>query len=83
MLENYITQVRRPKCVSSEHEAIVSRAAQASAAACVYKKVWKSLFKLEKNTFCNPVSCYIFNIIILIKPISEYSGVWDYLVEDR
>ena len=39
MLENYITQVRRPKGVSSEHEAFVSRAAQASAAACVYKVV--------------------------------------------
>ena len=34
MLENYITQVRRPKGVLSEREAFVSRAAQASAAAC-------------------------------------------------
>ena len=38
MLENYITQVRRPKGVSSEREAFVSRAAQASAAACILKK---------------------------------------------
>ena len=34
MLEIYITQVRRPKGVSSEREAVISRAAQASAAAC-------------------------------------------------
>ena len=34
MLENYITQVKRPKGVSSEREAFVSRAAHASAAAC-------------------------------------------------
>ena len=37
MLENYITQVRHPKGVSSEREAFVSRAAQASAAACSNK----------------------------------------------
>ena len=36
MLESYIAQVRRPKGVSSEREAFVSRAAQASAAACIY-----------------------------------------------
>ena len=36
MLEIYITQVRRPKGVSSEREAFISRAAQASAAACSY-----------------------------------------------
>ena len=35
MLENYITQVRHSKGVSSEREAFVSRAAQASAAACI------------------------------------------------
>ena len=34
MLENYITEVRRPKGVLSERKAFVSRAAQASAAAC-------------------------------------------------
>ena len=34
MLENYITQVRRPKGVLSERKAFVSRAAKASAAAC-------------------------------------------------
>ena len=37
MLEIYITQVRRPKGVSSEREAFVSHAAQASAAACTNK----------------------------------------------
>ena len=35
MLENYITQVRRPKGVSREREAFVSRGAEASAAACL------------------------------------------------
>ena len=34
MLENYITQIRRPKGASGEREAFVSRAAKASAAAC-------------------------------------------------
>ena len=38
MLEIYITQVRRPKGVSSKREAFISRAAQASAAACIYKR---------------------------------------------
>ena len=33
MLENFIIQVRRPKGVSGEHEAFVSRVARASAAA--------------------------------------------------
>ena len=37
MLENYITQVRRPKGVSSEREAFVSRPAQASSADCFNK----------------------------------------------
>ena len=37
MLKNYITQVRRPKGVLSEREGFVSRAAQASAAACIYR----------------------------------------------
>ena len=37
MLENFIMQVRRPKGVTSEREAFVSRAAQASAAACKNK----------------------------------------------
>ena len=36
MLENFIMQVRRPRGVLSEPEAFVSRAAQASAAACYY-----------------------------------------------
>ena len=35
MLESYITPVRRPKGVSIEREAFVSRAAQDSAAACL------------------------------------------------
>ena len=34
MLENYITQVRRPKGFSGERVAFVSRVAQASVAAC-------------------------------------------------
>ena len=38
MLENFITQVRRPKGVSSERVAFISRAAQASAAACSNNK---------------------------------------------
>ena len=37
MLENYITQVRRLKGISSEREAFVSRAAQASEATCINK----------------------------------------------
>ena len=37
MLENYIMQVRRPKGVSSEREAFVSRGARASAAARLNK----------------------------------------------
>ena len=41
MLENYIMEVRHPKGVLSEREAIVSRAAQASAAAC-------KIIKMEK-----------------------------------
>ena len=36
MLENFILQVRRPKGSLGEREAFVSRASQASAAACTY-----------------------------------------------
>ena len=39
MLESYIAQVRRPKGVSSEREAFVSRAAKASTAACDLIKI--------------------------------------------
>ena len=39
MLENYITEVRRPNGVLSEREAFASRAAQASAAACNNNKL--------------------------------------------
>ena len=44
MLKSYITQVRRPKSVSSERVAFVSRAAQASAADCIHKISMISLF---------------------------------------
>ena len=43
MLENYITQVRRTKGVSSEREAFVSRAAQASTAACLINNTKNSM----------------------------------------
>ena len=40
MIKNYLTQVRRLKGVLSEREAFVSRAAQATEAACIYEFVW-------------------------------------------
>ena len=46
MLENFIMQVRRPKGVSSERVAFVSRAAQASAAACYSKSVNDMIYVL-------------------------------------
>ena len=47
MLEKFIMQVRRPKGVSSEREAFVSRAAQANAAACIYKR--QNIYSLFHN----------------------------------
>ena len=49
MLENYITQVGRPKGVSSEREAFVSRAAQASAAVCNNKSACREILTCLKE----------------------------------
>ena len=58
MLENSIKQVRRPKGVSSERKAFVSRAAQARAAACLLKRL--------KNDFFISVRSY--GVIIFTHP---------------
>ena len=50
MPENFIMQVRRPKGVLGEREAFVSRAAQASAAACTNKFTYDE-FKTAKFGF--------------------------------
>ena len=57
MLENYLTQVRRSKAVSSEREAFVSRAAQASAAACQCNNLMQ-IYQVIILT--NTISTYIF-----------------------
>ena len=49
MLESYIAQVKRPKGDSSEREAFVSRAAQASAVACKYKLITTNSLNSERR----------------------------------
>ena len=56
MLENYITQVRHSKGVSSEREAFVSRAAQASTAACYVKELYTLLAtKVTVSSITTPI----------------------------
>ena len=53
MIKNYLTQVRRLKGVLSEREAFVSRAAQATEAACIYEFVWiEQLIEIIDLTMC-------------------------------